>query len=286
MNFSSATSIPFIEFKGLGIPIHFAHANGYPPLCYSPLFSLLSKNYHIISMFQRPLWRDSDPKGLNDWRPLALDLLAFLNQQNFTSIIAIGHSMGGIASLEAAILDQDRFKALVLIDPVLFTPLQIYLRRLIWSQDLVYRIHPLIKSAHFRKRFFSDLESTFRGFRRKSVFRYMDDDCLKAYIKGITEPIIDGGYKLLYSPEWEMRIYATGIWNTLFIWKNLSQISIPVLIIRGEETDTFLPSAANLFQKKLPSAELVSVKKTTHLVPLEKPDIVYKIIDDFLQERL
>jgi len=287
MNSASISSIPYIDFGGSGTLIHFAHANGYPPACYQPLFNLLSKNFHVISMVQRPLWKNSDPNEIEDWHPFTKDLLNFLDKQSIQSPIAIGHSMGGISSLRAAILEPDRFKALVLIDPVLFSPLQIIGRKLIWSKDLIYRFHPLIKAARYRRRKFTDLESIFKGFRRKPVFRYMNDESLWAYIKGITVPDPEeGGYKLFFSPEWEMRIYATGIWNDLDLWRNISKIKIPLLVIRGEETDTFLVSVANLLKKRLPSCKIISIEKTTHLVPLESPGKVNKIIVDFLQERL
>lgn len=279
-------SIPFIDFGGTGTIIHFAHANGYPPACYQPLFTQLSKNYHVISMLQRPLWQDSDPDTIKDWHPLTTDLFTFLDQQNLSSPIAIGHSMGGIASLRAVILEPNRFKALVLIDPVLFSPIHIIFRRLIWSMDLVYRFHPLIKATRYRKRTFSNIEGIYKGFRRKHIFRHIDDECLMAYIKGIIIPKSEGGYKLFFSPEWEMRIYATGIWNDFDLWRNLSKINIPVLVVKGEESDTFLHSAANILRKKLPTSKLVSLENSTHLVPLEKPGIVNKIIVDFLQERL
>jgi len=286
MNISNVFSIPFIDFGGSGTSIHFAHANGYPPACYQPLISLLSKNYHVISMLQRPLWQNSNPDEIKDWHPLTADLIDFLDQQHLTSSIAIGHSMGGIASLRAAILEPNRFKALVLIDPVLVSPFHIIVRRLIWSMELVYRFHPLIKAAHYRRRMFADLESIFYGYRRKPVFRYMDDDSLWAYVKGITVPDPESGYKLFYSPEWEMRIYATGIWKDLDLWRNISKIKIPVLVIQGEETDTFFAPAAKLLKKRLPSSKIVTIDKTTHLVPLEKPGTVNNIIVDFLQERL
>jgi pimeloyl-ACP methyl ester carboxylesterase len=287
MNSPSIPCIPFLDFGGSGTPIHFSHANGYPPACYQPLISLLSKNFHVISMLQRPLWKNSDPSEINDWHPFTNDLFNFLDQQSLHLPIAIGHSMGGILSLRAAILEPDRFKALVLIDPVLFSPLHIIGRRLIWSMDLIYRFHPLIKATRYRRRKFADLESIYKGFRRKTIFRYMDDDSLWAYIKGITAPDpVEGGYKLFFSPEWEMRIYATGIWNDLDLWKNISKIKIPLLVIRGEETDTFLAPAANLLKKRLPACKIVTIENTTHLVPLETPGKVNKIIVDFLQERL
>ena len=83
-----------------------------------------------------------------------------------------------------------------------------------------------------------------------------------------------------------MRIYATGIWKDKDIWRKLHNLKIPVLVIRGAETDTFLPSSARLFKKRLPSASIVTLEKTTHLVPLERPNEVYNTIVKFLQEKL
>lgn len=286
MNLTNPSLIPFIDFGGSGPIIHFAHANGYPPACYEPLFSLLVKNFRVISMLQRPLWENSNPNEIKDWHPFSTDLLNFLDQQSFCKVIAIGHSLGGIVSLRAAIFEPERFQALILIDPVLFSPLSIIARKIIWPMDLVYRFHPSIKASRYRRRKFNDIESIFSGFRRKQIFRYMDDDNLMAYIKGIVSQDQDGGYKLIFSPEWEMRIYATAIWNDLDLWRNISKIKIPVLVIRGEESDTFLPPAANYFNKRLPSSKLVTIKKATHLVPLEKLDSLNQIIIDFLQEKL
>jgi pimeloyl-ACP methyl ester carboxylesterase len=114
----------------------------------------------------------------------------------------------------------------------------------------------------------------------------MDDDSLRAYVKGITTPKPGGGYRLTFSPEWEMRIYATGIWKDMDLWRKIHNLKIPVLVIRGAETDTFLSPAARLLKKRLPAVSLVTLEKTTHLVPLEGPDEVYNTIVKFLQEKL
>ncbi|MFC2063845.1 alpha/beta fold hydrolase [Chloroflexota bacterium] len=169
------SSIPFITHGKNGPLIHFAHANGYPPSCYQPLFSQLITRYQILSMLQRPLWKGSDPNEIMDWHPLSEDLIHFFNQQSIKSIIGIGHSLGGIVTLRAAINYPERFKALILIDPVLFSPYLIFLRRLLNFNQLIYHFHPLIKSASRRKRVFPDIDFIYRSFRRKSVFQYLDD---------------------------------------------------------------------------------------------------------------
>jgi pimeloyl-ACP methyl ester carboxylesterase len=278
--------IPYIDLGGSGKTIHFSHANGYPPECYKPLLSLLSKSYKVLAMMQRPLWQGSEQREIKDWLPFADDLLEFLDERNLESIIAIGHSMGAINSLRAAIRQPERFSVLVLIDPVLFVPKTITARRLLWSDKIMYRYHPLIQAARYRRREFTDLESIFAGYRKKSVFRYFDDPSLLAYVEGITEPKPAGGYRLKYSPEWEMRIYATGIWRDMDIWRNLHKINIPLLVIRGNESDTFLAASANLLKKHVSQARVITIDNSTHLVPMERPIEVNNTIQSYLQENL
>jgi len=278
--------IPFNDYGGNGPLIHFAHANGYPPNCYQPLFSQLTNRCHLLSMLQRPLWKGSVPNEITDWRPLSEDLIRFLNQQSIDSIIGIGHSLGGIVTLRAAINYPERFKALILIDPVLISPFYIFLRRLLNFEKLIYHFHPLIKIASRRRRVFPDRDYIFQSFRRKIIFQYLDDDSLQAYIQGITSPSTQGGVDLIYSPEWETRIYSTGIWNDHDIWNGIASIKIPVLFIRGNKSDTFRSSAVKQIKLKLPSSDIIDINNSTHLVPLEKPIELGSIIIKFLEERL
>ncbi len=70
--------IPSFDHGGEGVPLHFLHANGYPPDCYKPLLELLKTQYHVFGMKLRPLWDGSKPEDLEDWHPLSDDLLQFL----------------------------------------------------------------------------------------------------------------------------------------------------------------------------------------------------------------
>ena len=67
----------------------------------------------------------------------------------------------------------------------------------------------------------------------------------------MTKPKANGGFELVYSPEWEARIYYTGIWHDWDLWKNIHRLEIPTLIIRGAETDTFWESTARNVQKRI-----------------------------------
>ena len=113
----------------------------------------------------------------------------------------------------------------------------------------------------------------------------MTDDNLRIYIEGITKPSPNGGYELVFSPEWETQIYYTGL-RDFDLWRGLKRLQIPTLFIRGAESDTFLEGSAKLVRRKQPKVRIEAVEKSTHLVHLERPKEVYDIIQSFLKENL
>ena len=275
--------IPYTTYN-TGTPLLFAHANGYPPDCYKPLFDLLDA-HKIVAMRQRPLWDNTRPEEIDDWNPLSDDLLRFMDEQKMDKTIAVGHSMGGIAILRAAMREPKRFSHVILLDPVLFPPYFIGMWKIICALKLDYKLHPLVAASQRRRRVFKNREIILRSYRSKPIFQYFSDESLEAYVNGITCPVGDGSYQLCYSADWETQVYITGVSPDMELWRGLPNLDIPLLIIRGAETDTFFESTGRLVQKKLPNAQIVSIPKSTHLVPLEKPEAVKNEIKRFLGEK-
>lgn len=275
--------IPSTDFGKGDAPLFFLHANGYPPACYK-LFLDQFTGYRVRAMHLRPLWPGQSPDGLRDWHPLADDFLQFLDEQKADRVLAVGHSLGAITILRAALKRPERFRAIVLIDPVLFPPRRIIAWNIVRALGLGWKIHPLIRGTLKRRRQFDDKDQIFRAYRRREVFRFFSDESLRAYIEGILRPRADGGYELVYSPEWEARIYYTGIWRDLEIWRGLKSLRVPTLFVRGAETDTFWASAAGLVKRIQPGVRVEAVERSTHLLPLERPKEVAKIVLSFLKE--
>jgi pimeloyl-ACP methyl ester carboxylesterase len=273
--------IPGFDLGGDGAPMHFLHANGYPPECYAPLFEHLQKNFHIFGMKLRPLWDGAARDGLKDWHPFSDDLQRFLADLGPAPVIGVGHSIGGIVTLRAALREPSRFRALVLLDPVLMVPSFILVWNFIRAIGLGERMHPLIPAAKRRRRTFTDLDTVFRSYRTRPVFRYLDDEHLKTYIQGITRKKEDGSYELVYTPEWEAHIYLTGL-RDFDLWRELPSLDLPTLIIRGAETDTFTENAVRLVMKKNPKIQVHTMQKATHILPLEHPQEVAEIIEKFV----
>jgi len=278
--------IPFFDYGSTNTPLHFLHANGYPPDCYQPLLWQFATRYHTFGMLLRPLWPGSKPEEVKDWKPFSEDLIQLLDERRMGSVIGVGHSIGAIVTLRAAFIDPKRFRALILFDPVLLPQNHILEWNLMRLTGQGYRIHPLIKAALRRRRAFDDLDTVFNGYRRRDVFRYFSDENLRTLIQGITRPKAGGGFELAYSPEWEARIYYTSVWRDWDLWKNLPRLEIPTLIVRGAETDTFREATARAVQKRNRKIKIISLEKSTHLLPLEKPNEVFEITESFLKETL
>lgn len=277
-----------------GSPLVFAHANGYPPGAYRTFLEPFLEDYQVEAIYLRPFWPGSDPDHLRDWRGFRDDYLEYLFSRmdqfqidgslpSSHNILGIGHSVGAMTTLMAAIQRPEYFRLLVLIEPVLFTRARGSLMRLIAPLNILRRVHPLIRGTLKRKRSFSDREAMFENYRVKKIFQRLSDQVLGDYVGGLALDLPDGRVGLKYSPDWEARIYETGGLADWYVWKNLSRISCPVLVIRGEQIDTLQPITSHNMVKKIVNGKGLTVPDAGHLLPLEKPYLTAEIILDYLQ---
>lgn len=278
--------IPFEDFGGVGLPLHFAHANGYPPGSYQPMLLHLTDNHHVYAMHMRPLWAGADPGLFRDWRPLANDIDRFLEQQQLAPVFSVGHSMGATSSLRLALAKPERFRALVLIDPVLMPPYMSVVANILFSLELSYRLNPFARGALKRRTVFESPQAMFENYRVKPVFSKLSDESLSAYVSAQACENPDGTVGLRYPAKWEARIYVTGSRADLALWRELSKLKPPLMIVRGEKSNAFSENSARLFNLRLPSARILTIPNASHLVPLEYPVEVAEAIIDFFKETI
>ncbi len=277
--------IPFEEFSSIGTPLHFAHANGYPPKAYSSLLEHFTGQYQVMAMYQRSFWSGVNPDTLINWEPFAADMSRFMDEQGLSGIPAIGHSLGGTTTLRLALRQPDRFSVVVLLDPVLFPPSFSQLWSRFFHSGLAYRMHPMARTTLRRRRVYPDRQAIFASYRQKSVFARIDDPGLWSYVKAISVERQDNQVELIISPEWEARIYVTAAISDRSIWNDLAGLKPRLLVIRGEHSNTFSAYTVRLMQKKLPKMSFVNLPEAGHLVPLEQPHKVAAIITEFLQKQ-
>jgi pimeloyl-ACP methyl ester carboxylesterase len=67
--------------------------------------------------------------------------------------------------------------------------------------------------------------------------------------------------------------------------EDLSKISIPVLVMVGDDDAFHLSHACEMYES-IPGAQLAVIPGTSHAVPMEKPAEVARIVDEFFSCQL
>ena len=258
--------------------INLAYANGFPPQTYHEALKPLFDRYHVVALAERPLWGDCPPESIHAWQQFGDDLLDGLASLTDQPIIGIGHSFGGVATTYAAIKRPERFSRLVLIDPTFLPPHWLLAAWL--TRRLGIRLRQgLIDGALRRRRTWDSTEVAYEYFRSKRLFARSSDAVVRAYAESITAPGDDGSVHLVWTPEWEAQIYRTLATD---VWTLPRRIKQPLMVLRGEASDTFLKSSAALFHLLNPRANMIDVSGAGHLVPQDQPEQVGKLIAEFL----
>jgi pimeloyl-ACP methyl ester carboxylesterase len=273
------------DFGGDGPTIHLAQANGFAPGAYRLLAKALQPGTHAIALPARPLWPDSRPASAPTWHPLADDLIEGLDAlglgaQGMGSIIGVGHSLGGVLTLWAAIRRPDLFRAAVLIDPVILPPSWLWTLRVLRAVGLRER-QPLVQGALRRRRSWPSREACFEQYRGKALFADWSDDALWDYVESGTRPQEGNGVELVYPPKWEAHIFAT---TPTRIWRDVPKLRIPTLVIRGERSKIFLPAAQARMARYLPQARFITIPNAGHLLTMEHPMETGSAIRAFLED--
>lgn len=269
-------AIPFLNFGGSGGLLHFAHANAYPPACYRRFLQPFLADYQVLALTQRPLWPQTDPQALNSWQDFAADLIRFFEQEGLRDVVGMGHSLGAVATMYAAVQRPDLFRAIVLIEPV-FLPPQILQMAAAYPDKAAEQ--PFVLRALHRRNRWPSRQAAFDRFREKSVFGRWADEALWDYVNnGIHEE--DGEFVLTYPREWESRVYAR---PPLLVWEQVPQLTVPTLALRATETDTLFPESWQLWQDLQPEATFVEMEDVGHMLPMERPLSVAQTIQEWLE---
>jgi len=271
-------SIPFIDFGGNGRILHFAHPNAYPPAGFRQFLEPLTADYHVYAIEHRPLWPGSRPEEMTGWRIIADDLIRFFDQMGWQQVVGVGHSLGAVATLYAAVSRPDLFSQLILIEPVMLPPA---ILQKIAENPEAPAFSKMVDGALKRRTRWANREVAFDRFRRKSVFRRFSDKALWDYVNSATRKADNGSFELVYPREWEARFYSMPPFT---VWEAIKQLTQPTLAIRAAETDTLFPRAWELWQELQPEATFVEVPDCGHMLTLERPSQVAAIVQNYLNQ--
>ncbi|MCP5057847.1 MAG: alpha/beta hydrolase [bacterium] len=265
-------------FKGREPTLLMVHATGFHARCWDPVIRHLG-DCHVIAVDQRSHGR-SEKTPIEHWDVFGRDLSAFVQGLDLPDVVGIGHSMGGHALVDAAATLPDRFRRLVIIDPVIASP-DHYGEGGWRLSDLGGEPHPTAK----RKRHFASPEEMIERFRDREPYRVFHPDALRAYCNYGLLLAEDGeGFELACPPEIEASIYMTSRTNA-GVHESIRALEIPVLVLRAKlppKERTMMdfsssPTWPALVHQFHHGREIHFVERT-HFLPMEIPEEIAKLI--------
>ena len=270
----------YVEFKfGLASKdVHFIAANGYPPAAYVSLFHSIN-DVHVRSFLLRPINPDFTKLELNSWFDFVDDLHEYVLK--FQPKIVMGHSIGAVLWLMYSQKYNYKFEKIILIDPALFLPHIVFIFNIFRFFNLHEKVHPLITPTLKRQRTFATKKEIFKKYRSKNIFKYIPDTILQEYIDSLF--VYDNGvFKLSYCPKWEAKIYERGLIEDNLTWKYLKQSQAEINLIWAEYSNICSSKIESKFKSLCRTINCFEIKNATHLLPLEKPVELAKIINQIV----
>jgi pimeloyl-ACP methyl ester carboxylesterase len=258
--------------------IHFSHANGFPALTYRAIFSLLEDQFivrYIETLGHNPVYPVTD-----NWSLLVNELVDNLDEANLGKVIGIGHSLGGVLTLFAAIQRPDLFKAIILLDTPIFAPPKAKMIQWLKKIDKISWITPGGRRAKERRAHWSSFPEAVEYFRSRPVFKNFTEECLHDFITYGTKRDKDG-MQLIFDPRIEAAIYHTMPHN----YKDYQQkLKVPCVAIIGQDSDIFHQMDFKNMKKNFN----IDFKKVRggHLFPFEFPIDTVNTIQEAIQETL
>jgi pimeloyl-ACP methyl ester carboxylesterase len=197
-------------------------------------------------------------QGLRDGRPL----------------VGIGHSFGAALTLKVAADNPGLFKALVLLDPIVFpTPVWFGMRVM-----AALGLHPMTKAALRRRRDWPSRADALDRLRGRGIYKGWTEEALECFVDYATHD--EGGKRVLSCPpELEAEIYE----RPVYPWPSFRNVRVPVLFLYGAGSYPFFAGAARLARRANPGVEVGTVPGH-HCFMLEDPADAHAAIDGFLKK--
>lgn len=184
---------------------------------------------------------------------------SWLDAEGIGEVDVVGHSLGGKVAMELALATPHRVKRLIVLD---VSPVRYGERHTDVFAGLK-SIHP------------PGLGS--RSEADEQLRRYVSEPAVRTFLlKNLVKT--DAGYR------W--RLNLNGLENAyprLVAANRDGRFSGPVLFLKGDRSDYILPSHKDAVTGRFPSAELKIVSGTGHWLHAEKPELVARLIEQFMQ---
>lgn len=261
------TEVSYVEM-GEGPPIFFVHGLGGSWRNWLENMPAAAKNHRVVALDLPGFGTSpmpSEPITIKAYGDL---IVAFADKIGLGPDAAlVGHSMGGFISTEAVIEAPERFSSVTLVAAAGITFAKFPQTRKQIAKIAVRMMMPIAVSQLERNMGRKRLRSaSFKG--------------LIAHPSMIGREILwELGSYGIRSPGMLQAAYALAGYDTRH---RLAEITLPTLVIWGEQDRLVPVSAAHSYDRRIPHSELELIDDAGHMVQLERAGRFNRILEDFV----
>lgn len=265
-----------VEWTGESDPILLLHATGFHSRCWNQVVKRLP-NCHIYAVDLR-FHGGSGATGEVDWNTLAEDIHILIAQLNLTNVVGVGHSIGGHLIARAAARAPERFKHLVLIDPVIMSP-QDYEKLHEYTQGIDAKDHPVSR----RKNQWRDADEMYQRFKARAPFDTWQPEVLRDYCDYALRPADNDALRQLACDPINEASFYLNQRGSESIHHELPKITTPVTLLRAPPGGNALSDLSTSptwpeLAGALPDCKEVFLPELNHFIPMQDPALVAKCI--------
>jgi len=271
--------------------IHFAHANGMPSAVYGAFFENLAEFFTIeyIALL-------GDTPGYpvdNHWRSLTQQIIDSVKQacekHGVAQVVAVGHSLGAMCTLQALYREPKYFAQAVLMDPpwiygkssLLWHVAKTIDKLPLMNHRLMDKLSPAGVSKHRRDVWDSRAEA-YEKMRHKGFFKNFDERSFQGYIDHGLHQRADGKVTLAIPKASEVAVFRT---NPSLYWLAPNRApKPPVTLIIGEDSIFLKRHFPQQIQSRLGIPYVTHAGG--HMFPLEHPESVSQQVLTLIEQQL
>lgn len=268
------TGIAWVEWGERDAPaVLLSHATGFHSRCWDAVAAQLD-DYRVIATDHRCHGR-SDKNPFASWEAFGADLAALIVALDLRELAGVGHSMGAHCVVQAAAREPDRFRKLVLFDPVMLPP------GLYGAGAAAFGgAHPVAK----RRKDWDSPAQMFDALRAREPFSRWHEGVLRDYCEyGLVRS--GAGYELACRPEDEAKVYASSL--EMDIYARIPEIKQPVTVIRAEwrgleeaVRDFSLSPTWPELADRFSNGRDIYLPERSHFLPMEDPSLAASLVRD------
>jgi pimeloyl-ACP methyl ester carboxylesterase len=255
-------TILYYEEIGSGEPIVFSHGLLWSSSMFKDITTVLSQEFRCISYDHRGQGQSADHKA----EEISIDLLcddaiALIEHLDLGPVHFCGHSMGGFVALQIAKRRPDLLRSIMLFntsadaefsDRKFHYGLLNLFCRLFGPASVTDLVMPIMHTKKF-------LRDESRGKERRAI-----------------RNSIAGNRRTIWRA-------VNGVLNRASQTEHLSEISVPALIVAGENDCMRLPGEAERMASGIKNSKLYVYPQGGHMLPVEEPFYVTDAIREFLR---